>query len=177
MARALPPHHNVYSSNRWTQRTTTAAGRQTTFIPYVALDIENNDDHDWRPQCAAWYRLLANAGRCLSPGWDTTPEEITVAVKPKKKKDTDRTGSGRRRGLSSASSPPIHRPSPSSGGRRLQTVRQQLTPSNDNRTTRRISPVPFFILKFRIPPKSKDSRRNSSLFRRIRRTNRRRPIS
>ena len=50
----------------------------------------------------------------------------------------------------------------SSDGRRLQTVRQQLTPSNDNRTTRRISPVLSFILKFRIPPKSKDSHRNSS---------------
>ena len=50
----------------------------------------------------------------------------------------------------------------SSDGRRLQTVRQQLTPSNDNRTTRRISPVLSFILKFRIPLKSKDRHRNSS---------------
>ena len=50
----------------------------------------------------------------------------------------------------------------SSDGRRLQTVRQQLTPSNDNRTTRRISPVLSFILKFRIQLKSKDRHRNSS---------------
>ena len=37
-------HYNVYSSNRWTQRD----ANPPPFIPYVALDIENNDGHDWR---------------------------------------------------------------------------------------------------------------------------------
>ena len=38
-------------------------------------------------------------------------------------------------------------------------------PCKDNRTTRWISPVPFLIQKFRLPPKPKNRRRNSSLFR------------
>ena len=59
------------------------------FIPCVALDIENNNDHDWRPRIA-WSRLLANAGRCLSSGWEIKPEAITAA-KPAKT-DTGKAG-------------------------------------------------------------------------------------
>ena len=52
-------------------------------------------------------------------------------------------------------------------------VVSRLSGSNEYRTTKWISPVPSFIQKFRLPPKPKNRRRNSSLFRWIRRTNRR----
>ena len=83
----------------------------------------------------------------LSLGWDTTPEEI-AAAKPAKT-DTDKIGyrfSGSRRRLSSTSPPPIPRPSPSSGGRRLQTVWQQLTPAAP--TERRGESRPFPLIRF-----------------------------
>ena len=46
MARALPPYFNVCSSKRRSARTQQLDANPPPFIPYVALDIENNDGHD-----------------------------------------------------------------------------------------------------------------------------------
>ena len=113
----------------------------------------------------------------LSPGWDTTPEEITAAVKPKKKKKKIH-GQDR---IWSPSWSLIRFIASNSSSVALQWWASSpdclaaTNPSSANRTARRISPVPSYslLLKFRIPPKSKDRHRNSSLFRWIRRTNRR----
>ena len=157
-------------------RTQQLGANPPPFIPCDALDIENNDGHDWRPRIA-WSRLLANAGHCLSPGWEIKPEEIAAAKPANTDTDTDKIGY-RLDLIAVVVSQPL---------RRLQFLVRRppqcwasssdcpatSNHSNDNRTTRKISPVPSFILKFRRPPKSKDRHRNSSLFRWIRRTNRR----